>query len=91
MLLKPSEISTNLTRVITNLIPQYLDERVVSIVNGGIAETTLLLAQKFNFIFFTGSTNVGKIVMQAAAKTLVPDIKLDSCFVGIGWKMSVHH
>ena len=74
VLLKPSEIASNTARVLNNLLPKYLDSRVFEVVNGGVAESTELLAQKFDFIFFTGSTHVGKIVMQAAAKQLVSSI-----------------
>ena len=71
VLLKPSEIASNTARLLNNLLPKYLDSRVFEVVNGGVAETTELLAQKFDFIFFTGSTHVGRIVMQAATKQLV--------------------
>ena len=41
-------------------------------VNGGIPETTALLKERFEYILYTGSSNVGKIVMEAAAKHLTP-------------------
>jgi hypothetical protein len=44
----------------------------VKVVNGGIPETTALLKERFDYIFYTGSTVVGKIVMRAAAEYLTP-------------------
>ncbi|MBI2704309.1 MAG: aldehyde dehydrogenase family protein [Actinobacteria bacterium] len=69
---KPSELSPACSAVLARLIPKYLDDQAVSVVEGGVRETTALLAQRFDHIFFTGSTNVGRIVMQAAAKHLTP-------------------
>jgi acyl-CoA reductase-like NAD-dependent aldehyde dehydrogenase len=56
------------------MIPKYLDPEAVAVVLGGIPETTALLAQKWDLIFFTGSPPVGKIVHQAAAKNLTPAV-----------------
>lgn len=69
---KPSELSPASAAVLARLIPQYLDDDAVVVVEGGVAETTALLEQRFDHIFFTGSTAVGKIVMAAAAKHLTP-------------------
>ena len=52
--------------------PRYLDTDAVAVVEGGVAETTALLEQRFDHIFFTGNTAVGRVVMQAAAKHLTP-------------------
>ncbi|KAL3893964.1 MAG: hypothetical protein SGCHY_005538 [Lobulomycetales sp.] len=49
-----------------------MDHRVVSVVNGGVEQTTLLLQQKFDHIFFTGSISVGKIVYKAAVESMCP-------------------
>ena len=54
------------------LIPRYLDERVVQVVEGGVDETTALLAERFDHIFYTGNGRVGRIVMRAAAEHLTP-------------------
>ena len=54
------------------LVPRYLDERAVQVVTGGIAETTELLAQRFDHIFYTGNGAVGRVVMEAAAVTSRP-------------------
>ncbi len=70
--LKPSEVAPATATAVAELLPQYLDERAVQVVNGGVAETTALLAQHFDHIFYTGNGAVGRIVMQAAAAHLTP-------------------
>jgi aldehyde dehydrogenase (NAD+) len=70
--LKPSENAPAVSRLLAELLPKYLDARCVSVVEGGVPETSELLAQPLDHIFFTGSGEVGKIVMQAAAKNLTP-------------------
>ena len=72
--LKPSEISAACSRVTADLLPRYLDPQAFAVVEGGIPETTALLDQHWDFIFFTGSPQVGKIVHQAAAKHLTPAV-----------------
>lgn len=70
--LKPSEMVPNFSRVITTMIQDTFDERYISIVEGGVDVNTALLACKFDYIFFTGSTAVGKIVMKSASEHLTP-------------------
>jgi len=70
--IKPSEIAPATSDVLVQLIPKYLDTRCFRIVPGGVPETTELLKQKFDYIFYTGSTGVGKIIAEAAAKHLTP-------------------
>ena len=72
--IKPSEIASATASLIANLIPKYMDEECFRVVTGGVPETTSLLEQKFDLIFYTGSAAVGKIVMTAAAKHLTPVI-----------------
>jgi aldehyde dehydrogenase (NAD+) len=72
VVIKPSEIAENTSAIIATLIPQYMDEDCVRVVEGGIPETTDLLEQKWNHIFYTGNGMVGRIVMTAAAKHLTP-------------------
>lgn len=72
VIIKPSEISENTANILARLLPQYLDQDLYVVVNGGVDETTELLKQRFDHIFYTGNTAVGKIVMQAAAKHLTP-------------------
>ena len=69
---KPSELAPATAAVLARLIPQYLDDDAVAVVEGGVPETTALLEVRFDHIFFTGSTSVGKVVMAAAAKHLTP-------------------
>uniref|UniRef100_A0A8C0WMW8 Aldehyde dehydrogenase domain-containing protein n=1 Tax=Castor canadensis TaxID=51338 RepID=A0A8C0WMW8_CASCN len=72
VVLKPSEISKSTEKVLVTLLPQYLDKSCFAVVLGGPQETGQLLKHKFDYIFFTGSPHVGKIVMTAATKHLTP-------------------
>src|SRR5258707_4475719 len=67
-----SEVLPATSRVLLDLIPKYFDPRAVTAVTGSKDEVTELLKLPFDFIFFTGSVKVGKIVMEAAAKNLTP-------------------
>ncbi|XP_055992853.1 aldehyde dehydrogenase family 3 member A2 isoform X1 [Sorex fumeus] len=71
-IIKPSELSENTAKVLAKLLPQYLDQDLYVVINGGVPETTELLKQRFDHILYTGNTAVGKIVMEAAAKYLTP-------------------
>jgi aldehyde dehydrogenase (NAD+) len=70
--LKPSEVVPSVDALVEELVPKYLDERLVAVVNGGVDETSALLEERFDHIFFTGNGTVGRIVMAAAAKHLTP-------------------
>uniref|UniRef100_A0A8C9JNT7 aldehyde dehydrogenase [NAD(P)(+)] n=1 Tax=Panthera tigris altaica TaxID=74533 RepID=A0A8C9JNT7_PANTA len=72
VVLKPSEISKSTEKVLAEVLPQYLDQSCFAVVLGGPQETGRLLEHKFDYIFFTGSPRVGRIVMSAAAKHLTP-------------------
>jgi aldehyde dehydrogenase (NAD+) len=72
VLLKPSEISSATSNLLAKLIPQYLDQETIRVIEGGVEETTEILNHKFDHIFYTGSTTVGRIIYQAAAKHLTP-------------------
>ncbi|XP_035119407.3 aldehyde dehydrogenase family 3 member B2 isoform X2 [Callithrix jacchus] len=72
VVLKPSEISQGTEKVLAEVLPRYLDQSCFAVVLGGPEETGQLLKHKFDYIFFTGSPRVGKIVMTAAAKHLTP-------------------
>ncbi|XP_049876612.1 aldehyde dehydrogenase, dimeric NADP-preferring isoform X1 [Pectinophora gossypiella] len=72
VIVKPSELSVHCAQFIAEMLPKYLDNEAVLVVEGGPAETTELLKQKFDYIFYTGGTNVGKIVYEAATKNLTP-------------------
>ncbi|MGO8992219.1 MAG: aldehyde dehydrogenase family protein [Polyangiaceae bacterium] len=69
---KPSEIAPATSALIARLLPRYVDAGAVCVVEGGVAETTALLAERFDHIFYTGNGAVGRIVMEAAAKHLTP-------------------
>jgi len=70
--LKLSEALSATTKLLLELVPKYFDPRAVTAVPGGKEENTELLKLPFDFIFFTGSTFVGKIVARAAAENLTP-------------------
>jgi aldehyde dehydrogenase (NAD+) len=65
-------VSGAVSAVLARLVPQYLDKDAVAIVEGGVQETTELLAQQFDHIFYTGNGKIGRVVMTAAAKNLTP-------------------
>ena len=69
---KPSEIATATSAIIKEIIDETFDPHYVAAFEGGIPVSQALLDNKFDYIFFTGSTYVGKIVYQAAAKHLTP-------------------
>jgi len=72
VVLKPSEYSPNTSQVLADIAKSYADPGYISVVTGGADVSAALLKEKFDYIFFTGSTNVGKIVMSAAANHLTP-------------------
>jgi aldehyde dehydrogenase (NAD+) len=72
VVLKPSELCPATSALLAKLVAANFDPACFTVVEGGIPETTALLDQKFDKIFFTGSTTVGRIVYQAAAKHLTP-------------------
>ena len=71
-ILKPSELAPHTSKVLTQLINDNFDPGYIKAIEGGVETSQTLLAQKFDHIFFTGGTKVGKIVMEAAAKNLTP-------------------
>lgn len=71
-ILKPSAYSPATGAAIQKMTDECFAPQYVATVLGGRAENACLLAQKFDFIFFTGSQNVGKEVMRAAAENLTP-------------------
>ncbi|XP_072254715.1 aldehyde dehydrogenase family 3 member B1-like [Pyxicephalus adspersus] len=70
--MKPSEINKNTEKVLSEGLCRYLDQDCFAVVCGGVEESTRLLAERFDYIFFTGNPTVGKIVMGAATKHLTP-------------------
>lgn len=71
-ILKPSELAPATSALLARLVPHYLDRRAIRVVEGGVPETTALLAERFDHIFYTGNGRVGRIVARAAAEHLTP-------------------
>ncbi|SHH44891.1 aldehyde dehydrogenase (NAD+) [Caloranaerobacter azorensis DSM 13643] len=71
-IIKPSEYSPNTSKIISKIISDNFEEEFIAVIEGGIEVNKALLEEKFDYIFFTGSVNVGKIVMEAASKHLTP-------------------
>ncbi|MBS6397249.1 MAG: aldehyde dehydrogenase [Clostridiales bacterium] len=69
---KPSAYSPAVSRVLEKLLGECFPEMYVAVVRGGRQENQSLLNQRFDYIFFTGSVNVGKLVMEKAAAHLTP-------------------
>jgi len=72
IIVKPSEIAEYTAIAVKKMLDDTFEEEYIKTILGGIDETTLLLNEHFNKIFFTGSPKVGKIVMEKAAKFLTP-------------------
>lgn len=98
--LKPSEIAQNTARVVADLVNRVFPPEYVCALEGGVEVSQALLREKFDRIFFTGGTRIGRIVMEAAAKHLTPvtlelggkspcivakDAKLDVAAKRIAW------
>lgn len=72
VVVKPSELTPNTSKIVAKIIRETFDENHVKCVEGGVEITQQLLAQRWDYIFFTGSVAVGKIVAKAAAENLTP-------------------
>ena len=70
--LKPSELTPHVSNVIGTIVERVFQEDLAAVVEGGVDVSTALLKLPFDYIFFTGSVAVGKVVMEAAAKHLTP-------------------
>ncbi|MFI7585019.1 aldehyde dehydrogenase family protein [Kocuria sp. M1N1S27] len=71
VVVKPSEVSATVSGVLAELLERYLGD-CVSVVEGGVPETTRLLEHRFDHVFYTGNGTVARIVMAAAARHLTP-------------------
>lgn len=71
-IIKPSEITQHTAAILEELINQHFNTNVLRVINTDAAGTQQLLQEKFDFIFFTGGTRVGKLIYEAAAKNLTP-------------------
>ncbi|XP_017782087.1 PREDICTED: aldehyde dehydrogenase, dimeric NADP-preferring-like [Nicrophorus vespilloides] len=72
VIIKPSELAPATAEFLEKTIPKYLNNDCYCVINGGIPETTKLLQEKFDYIFYTGSSQVGKIIHRAANENLTP-------------------
>ncbi|MFF9814777.1 aldehyde dehydrogenase family protein [Streptomyces sp. NPDC014006] len=72
VVVKPSELAPATSAALARLLTAHLDTDAVAVVEGGVPETTALLAERFDHIFYTGNGTVGRIVMRAAAEHLTP-------------------
>lgn len=71
-ILKPSEYAPATSKAIARIISEIFPAKYIAVVEGGREQNTALLEEDFDYIFFTGSPGVGKVVMKAAAKHLTP-------------------
>lgn len=71
-IIKPSEYAPNTAKIMKKMIEDIFPSEYITIVEGGVDETTQLLKQKLDYVFFTGSISVGKIIMKAASENLTP-------------------
>jgi len=72
VVIKPSELTPNTSKIIAKIISETFEKNHVECIEGGIEVSQQLLAQRWDYIFFTGSVSVGKIVAKAAAEHLTP-------------------
>lgn len=70
--IKPSNSTPNTSKLIAEIIHETFDPSYIEVVQGGRKENADLLEEHFDYIFFTGSVSVGKVVMEAASKHLTP-------------------
>lgn len=71
-IIKPSEYTQETTQVMKNMFEDFFDEEFIKLVEGEREEVSQLIHMPFDYIFFTGSVPVGKVVMKAASENLVP-------------------
>lgn len=71
-IIKPSPDAIHTSYVINQLISEYFPNKYIAVIEGGIEESNQLLEEKLDYIFYTGSTYVGKLIMEKAAKHLTP-------------------
>lgn len=72
VVLKPSELTPHTSAIIATIIKNVFSPEHVTIIEGGVEVSQALLAEKWDYIFFTGSVSVGKIIAKSAAKNLTP-------------------
>ena len=80
VVLKPSELSPNVSHVLSEMIKETFKEEYIAVVEGGADVSSELLSNKHDFIFYTGSERVGKIVLESTVENLTP------CVLELGGK-----
>ncbi|CAF0739540.1 unnamed protein product [Didymodactylos carnosus] len=70
--LKPSELAPKCAQLVFDVVPRYLDNDCIKTVLGGVDQTQALLKGDIDYIFYTGATTTGKIIMHAAAEKMIP-------------------
>ncbi|KAA0544631.1 aldehyde dehydrogenase [Bacillus sp. BGMRC 2118] len=71
-IIKPSELTPKTSEVLAKLVKEVFPEEYVTVALGGVEVSTALLSENVDYIFFTGSVPVGRVVMEAASKNLTP-------------------
>ncbi len=71
-IIKPSELAPATSTAMAEMIAEYFEPSYITVVEGGVEKSKELLEKKFDYIFFTGGTKIGKIVMEKASKYLTP-------------------
>ena len=71
-IIKPSEMAAHSSRLLAEIISEHFDPGYLAVVEGGADRTQDLLAEPLDYIFFTGSTRVGRLIMEAASRQLTP-------------------
>jgi len=72
VVVKPSELTPDTSAIISKIVSEVFDKEHVTVIEGGVEVSEKLLSQRWDYIFFTGSVAVGKIVAKAAAEHLTP-------------------
>src|SRR5690625_202648 len=72
VILKPSELTPNTSQLLKRMVENTFEEHFFAVVEGDKDVSERLLKERFDYIFFTGSTNVGKVIMEQASKNLTP-------------------
>ena len=71
-IIKPSEYAPNTAKIMKKMIEDIFSSEYITVIEGEVEETTQLLKQRLDYIFFTGSVSVGKIIMKVASENLIP-------------------
>ncbi|KAH8743753.1 putative succinate semialdehyde dehydrogenase [Diaporthe sp. PMI_573] len=72
VIMKPSEMASHTEQLLSELVPRYMDSSAIALVRADPAKMSFVLEHKFDFIFYTGSARVGRIIASAAAKHVTP-------------------